>query len=606
MFNLDEQLRRWRQETEATLAFEPEEIDELEDHLKLAVEKAVAEGASPEQAWSTAIARVGASPSLALEFAKSKLMPALFHLMTSWWKPLVLLLTFLLLECFIYQLQGPNADGSTSSPDAMFWLVTWSSFVILFILLPGRALKIAFLLGVGNAFSLIPLLHVAFYNSLGDRIVGAGWSRMSPAFGAIPTGLGLIGLIAINMWAWRRTRCNRAELPAILALAAAILLLLTISPFISCLIGNLSIRETFSMPTAHDITLSGQARINFMTWKFVDVLVTCILIVTTWLPLVLMMVASTGTLALQGIIRMIGTGKPPVETTFPAPRDLPWIATLAGTGVCWVMACFVEPAFTQQIGLAEADGFHAPGVPFGLAFMTLAPAFLFLICGYELTKRLRRAALIGYFYTSMLVVVEAAVLLGVTLLPALTPIHLPARTDYLTSEPPWLSAILGLAVAVMASHQVLLIGKKVRAQTTTTSLWKFDGNDLVQFGSLLGLVLACSGLILMMVAYVLSFESTAMISAMIAWGNSIKDPSKNHFDPGNYSSAGATVSPFHYPTQLVFWIFSGASYIALCLIIGLTVAIILSGLEFIRFNTFRLYRARKASRMAPSTLALNE
>ena len=41
MFDLEEHLRQWRQETEATLAFEPEELDELEDHLRFAYENAL-------------------------------------------------------------------------------------------------------------------------------------------------------------------------------------------------------------------------------------------------------------------------------------------------------------------------------------------------------------------------------------------------------------------------------------------------------------------------------------------------------------------------------------------------------------------------------------
>jgi hypothetical protein len=277
---------------------------------------------------------------------------------------------------------------------------------------------------------------------------------------------------------------------------------------------------------------------------------------------------------------------------------------LAGTGVCWVMACFVEPPFSQQIGSAEASGFHAPGVHLGVAFMTLEPALLFLICGYELTKRLQRAACLLYFYASLLVAGQAAVLVGVTLLPALTPTHAAMGPQFPSSEPEWLSAVLGLAVAILASRQVLLIGKKVRGSFTATSLWKFAGNDLVRFGSLLGLILACSGLILMMVALVLAFESVAMISAMIAWGNSFAHPEMNHFDPFNYDNLTTST---HYPTpQLVFWIYSGITYVSICLAIGLTVAIVLSGLEFIRFNTFRLYRARKAARMVPGTLAMNE
>ena len=38
MFNLEKQVAIWRQEIEATLAFSPAELDELEDHLRLGFE----------------------------------------------------------------------------------------------------------------------------------------------------------------------------------------------------------------------------------------------------------------------------------------------------------------------------------------------------------------------------------------------------------------------------------------------------------------------------------------------------------------------------------------------------------------------------------------
>jgi hypothetical protein len=111
-------------------------------------------------------------------------------------------------------------------------------------------------------------------------------------------------------------------------------------------------------------------------------------------------------------------------------------------------------------------------------------------------------------------------------------------------------------------------------------------------------------LILMMVALVLAFESTAMISAMIDWGNSVEHPLTKHFDPSNYMNVTTQV---HYPPpHLAFWIFSGLTYVSFCLAAGLLVAVILSGLEFIRFNGYRYYKMRKADRNRQAILAVNE
>jgi len=107
-----------------------------------------------------------------------------------------------------------------------------------------------------------------------------------------------------------------------------------------------------------------------------------------------------------------------------------------------------------------------------------------------------------------------------------------------------------------------------------------------------------------MVAMVLAFESTAMISAMIDWGNSIQHPTTNHFDPSSYVNSTTQV---HYPPpHLAFWIFNGLTYVSFCLATGLLIAVILSGLEFIRFNSYRYYKMRQTDRKHQAILAVNE
>ena len=583
MFNLGNELRQWRRETEATLAFDPEELDELEDHLKFAVEKAVREGTAPEAAWSRAVSHLGASPLLALEFSKSKLLPALVRLVRSWLQPGLLLTVFCLKFFSTYAMNWPSIEEDRGVPNLPFWIVSWVSFALLLALLPTRSSRSALLAGTGAALCLIPLLNLAFYHSLGNSIVGPDWSGQGAAFGAWPIGLGLAGLIMLGIWSWKR-----ASLPAV----AAIILVLAIAPFCGELIGNLSVRDLFSMPTAHDITLTGPAKSQFMKWKFVDVLIHCVVTIATWLPLALLLVTSLGTILVQWALRFTPL-KADDARIFPAPRDLPWIMTLGASGVCWIIASVVEPPVNGNLIVTENSVAHATGSHFGFAFLTLTSAFVFLACARELTRRLKQAECLRLFFAVMLVVGELAGILGIIILPAWAA-TIDSRPLAHSAVPSWLGWILIAAVVLVAFRQAGLIRAKIHSGQCKPSLWKFDGGSLVQFGALLGLISACCGLVLMMVAIVLAFESTMMISALISWGNSIEHPLTEHFDPSNVFNS---TTQAHYPlSHLDFWVYSGLTYISFCLTIGFAVVIVLSGLEFIRFNGYRYYKARRAFR----------
>jgi len=190
MFDLDDQLRRWRLETEATLAFEPDEIDELEDHLKFAIETGLKEGLATEQAWNQALGRLGTAPSLALEFTKHKLLPALFHLLRSWWQAAILILIFSnLLFAFYY---------STTGNYSWALVLGYLGVIAILVVLPGKPLKNTVLMAVGIAFCLIPLLHLLFYNALAEKIVGYGWIRMAAVFDWTHVALSLIGIILLQ------------------------------------------------------------------------------------------------------------------------------------------------------------------------------------------------------------------------------------------------------------------------------------------------------------------------------------------------------------------------------------------------------------------------
>ena len=70
MFDLEEQVQRWRRSLAGSLPVSDETIDELESHLREAVESMMLAGQSPQAAWETALAQLGTPEQLAAEFRK--------------------------------------------------------------------------------------------------------------------------------------------------------------------------------------------------------------------------------------------------------------------------------------------------------------------------------------------------------------------------------------------------------------------------------------------------------------------------------------------------------------------------------------------------------
>jgi hypothetical protein len=70
MFDLEAQIRSWRQNVSASLGDRPDVLDELEGHLRDDFDRLVRSGERPESAWSAAVARIGTPEQLAREFAK--------------------------------------------------------------------------------------------------------------------------------------------------------------------------------------------------------------------------------------------------------------------------------------------------------------------------------------------------------------------------------------------------------------------------------------------------------------------------------------------------------------------------------------------------------
>ena len=72
MFDLEAQIRSWRQRVSTSLGDGPDVLDELDEHLRDDFDRLVRSGEAPDRAWSAAVARIGSREQLAREFAKVK------------------------------------------------------------------------------------------------------------------------------------------------------------------------------------------------------------------------------------------------------------------------------------------------------------------------------------------------------------------------------------------------------------------------------------------------------------------------------------------------------------------------------------------------------
>jgi hypothetical protein len=70
MYNLEEQIADWRNELANSESIFPENIDELEDHLRASISRLVEQGLSDEEAFFVAARRIGTSTELSREFLK--------------------------------------------------------------------------------------------------------------------------------------------------------------------------------------------------------------------------------------------------------------------------------------------------------------------------------------------------------------------------------------------------------------------------------------------------------------------------------------------------------------------------------------------------------
>jgi hypothetical protein len=70
MYKLEQQIANWRNELAISESIFPENIDELEDHLRASISSLVEQGLSDEEAFFVATRRIGTSTELSREFLK--------------------------------------------------------------------------------------------------------------------------------------------------------------------------------------------------------------------------------------------------------------------------------------------------------------------------------------------------------------------------------------------------------------------------------------------------------------------------------------------------------------------------------------------------------
>jgi hypothetical protein len=319
------------------------------------------------------------------------------------------------------------------------------------------------------------------------------------------------------------------------------------------------------------------------------------------LPLVLVLAASVLASCLGLLARLGGNISHATPASFPAARDLPWIFALGATGFFWVFSHSVKTGMDSRFASMQEDLFNQGRSHGGAEIMVICCMCSFLGCAAELTRRLSRSTRVLPFYTAPIVLIELVVLLALPFVgsefvvyPNVTHLDL-HDVPHLSLEPAWLTCLSLFAVCVVLVRQGYLLRSRIVSDATDLSLWKFDGADLIQFGGGLGSAIACAGCLFLAPALLIARLSAVYIQALLEWSRDMRTPGSTLFRPGDYVG-NATVHD---------WAITGPGLFAFSLAAGIALTIILSALEFIRFNLFRLYRLRKI-KIAEAVVALNE
>jgi hypothetical protein len=167
MFDLEQRIRQWRQAQAHALGGRAEVLDELESHLREEVQRLVAAGQAPANAWDLALARLGDPRQLAAEFGKVSAPGALG------WLPARLAVALLALLGIV-----------------LAWLVCTSLFQGKFgVLLAGHVFTI--ILGYATTFA-VGFLAVW---ALLSRVVAGAEARQGEGFRAAAVALAAAGLV---------------------------------------------------------------------------------------------------------------------------------------------------------------------------------------------------------------------------------------------------------------------------------------------------------------------------------------------------------------------------------------------------------------------------
>jgi hypothetical protein len=94
MFDLEQEIARWRRSMSARLAHDREALEELESHLRDAVQQQTAAGTTPDEAWAAALARLGAPEIVAAEYGKLEHGKSASGAVWRWWPARVVLGTY--------------------------------------------------------------------------------------------------------------------------------------------------------------------------------------------------------------------------------------------------------------------------------------------------------------------------------------------------------------------------------------------------------------------------------------------------------------------------------------------------------------------------------
>ena len=198
MFDLDAEVRRWRERRERQSSLSPRELDELEDHLRARVdlEMEVNRVLAPERAFAIARRGLGKSAALEKEFAKAGKPRWRRWLVAGW-------------AVFAASFALPVVPNSPWEGWALGWEAAWVTLG-LSVLEPREALievPLATLSGLTNLLMLSTLLQLRPVRPLRTRwlaglVGGAALLNLQWLLGwAEPAALPPLGM-GIGYWAW--------------------------------------------------------------------------------------------------------------------------------------------------------------------------------------------------------------------------------------------------------------------------------------------------------------------------------------------------------------------------------------------------------------------